>query len=291
MTEAVRESYKKSATEFERYSIWLYPQIVADREAEASKRKDKQDRIIYGNNPNNDLAWFLHQLARGPLSDHLAGPAVGLPRIQDIADQTEYLRKNHRGREAVAEYVQHSYEILQVVRSQFRGNGAQHKQSRIEQSNALLEAVYAVPRSRSAIMVARFQHGFSGWPEMSNYVHASTDDARREAAAKLFGHWKMSTSFLSTSCDVGFTLNRQANLYIVYHLHQDCPWLWMMNTAESEILLPPGVEMCAVRADAIETVPHAGTGAKAETVPVLEVLVRPGQTIGPYALAGIPDLP
>jgi hypothetical protein len=95
---------------------------------------------------------------------------------------------------------------------------------------------------------------------------------------QLLGKWKTSTSFLSTSYNPKFTFDHTANVYIVYHLHQDCPWMWMLNDNEAEILLPPGVEMCAIR---YATVTPEAPGPM-PIVYVLEVLVREKERIKPY---------
>jgi hypothetical protein len=312
--------------------VTSYQEIVKTREASIPvfDRWRRGHTVEYGFNQRVKMAGYFYALARGPLEG--AGPAAGLPFVQDIAAQTQYI-KDKNVTESIVEYTQHSYEILDVVRSMFDERkdhaGGIHKEYRIEMSNDLLAAVYGAPRSKAAMLVSRFQRDFAGWPELEALSAASAAVAEAEMGVRratpfestrkdktreqrmveefmrrsnafietgakklldqaltkleqtkeqLLGKWKTSTSFLSTSYNPKFTFDHTANVYIVYHLHQDCPWMWMLNDNEAEILLPPGVEMCAIR---YATVTPEAPGPM-PIVYVLEVLVREKERIKPY---------
>lgn len=291
-----RDDTVREFSEQDNADLWSYIEeydaITNGRESALRTRTEESaGRTSYRRTWGTEWALFFYDLAKGPRS--YAGKSAGLPPVQDIIDQTRFIRSNGVA-DTIRSYTQHSFEILQVTRSQFderKGKPGLHKRVRIDQSNALLDAVYRAPHSHTPLLLARFQSTFAGWDGLREYCDAvATGGAdKAEAAARLFGHWRTSTSFLSTSYNPEFTFEHQALLYIIYHLHPDCAWLWMENDREAEILLPPGVQMRAVRAAATHEIPTEHRPI--HSVYVLEVLVRPGVKVEPYDLAPAPESP
>lgn len=262
----------------------LYRGITRHREVAIHVRDEEAGgRTPYGTmGLVSEQQLFYHDLARGPRAR--AGAPAGLPPEGDIGDQAHFLEENDLMGVAT-DYVRHPGEILQVARSMFderKGTPGIHTQESIRQSNRLVDAIYRAPRSRTPLLLTRFQSTFAGWEDLGGYFDA-VGTGKAADAARLPGQWRTSTSILSTSYDAQSTFERQAALYIIYHLRSDCAWLWIANDEETEILLPPGLQMRAVRAAATHEIQSN------RHVYVLEVLVRPGVRVESYDLAPAPE--
>ncbi len=202
--------------------------------------------------------WF--EIARG--GHPRAGLDAGMFSYAEASAHAEILGKK-AVKDAVTEYT--DWLRCRPILSAARGGSGDRAATAM--ANVIQRAIQRAPNQYRPILLTRFQEGFHGWEEVPSWQDG-TGDQKKAARRALFETWRASNTILSTSHNPAFTFATQANLYIIYHLHPDCKWLWIANEGEAEVLLPPGLEMCAMR-----TAYEKRIGAY-----IVEVLARPQST-------------